>query len=120
MREIKAIIRRDSLSAVIHALHQIPLMPGVTVSVVQGFGRGESHQLEGIDPFGEARFAKLETVVPTPLVRVRCGRDSAGRSYRPTGRREDLRHTCRRRYCESARARRTRPEFDEEAAPVGL
>ena len=68
MREIKAIIRRESLSAVIHALHQIPLMPGVTASVVQGFGRGESHQLEDVDPFGEARFAKLETVVPALLV----------------------------------------------------
>ncbi len=70
MREIKAIIRPDCLSAVIHALHQIPHMPGVTVSVVQGFGRGEVHQLEGVAGFGEARFAKLETVVPMPLVRT--------------------------------------------------
>ena len=74
MQEIKAIIRPDRLSAVIHALHQIPLMPGVTVSLVQGFGRGEAHQLEAVDPFavdpfGEARFAKLEVVVPTALVK---------------------------------------------------
>ncbi|MDO8795758.1 MAG: P-II family nitrogen regulator [Vicinamibacterales bacterium] len=69
MREVKAIIRPDRLSAVVHALHQIPLMPGVTVSLVQGFGRGEPHQLEAVDPFGEARFAKVEVVVPAALVK---------------------------------------------------
>ena len=70
MREIKAIIRPDRLSAVIYALHQIPLMPGVTVSQVQGFGRGEPHQPVPVDPFGEARFSKIEVVVPVALVKA--------------------------------------------------
>jgi nitrogen regulatory protein P-II 1 len=70
MREIKAIIRPDRLSPVVHALHQIPHLPGVTVSFVQGFGRGGPHKpLEAVDPFGEARFAKIEVVVPSGLVK---------------------------------------------------
>ena len=38
MFEIKAIIPSDRLSDVVYALRQISHMPGVTVSVVQGFG----------------------------------------------------------------------------------
>lgn len=69
MREIKAIIRPDCLSDVVHALRQIPHMPGVTVSVVQGFGRGDVQQTDGIEPVGEAQFAKVETVVPFALAK---------------------------------------------------
>lgn len=70
MREIKAIIRPERLSDVVQALRQIPDMPGVTVSVVQGFGRGGSQQeTRGIDPLGVAQFAKVETVVPARLVK---------------------------------------------------
>lgn len=70
MREIKAIIRPDRLSDVVQALRQIPRMPGVTVSVVQGFGRGGAQQQAGLaDTVGEAQFAKVESVVPTELVK---------------------------------------------------
>ena len=67
MREIKAIIRPDRLSDVVHALREIPHMPGVTVSVVQGFGHVE--RTHGTEPFGEAQFAKIETVVSVGLVK---------------------------------------------------
>ena len=69
MREIKAIIRPDRLSDVVHALRQIPRMPGVTVSVVQGFGRGDGGPRGGMEPVGEAQFAKVETVVPFALAK---------------------------------------------------
>jgi len=70
MREIKAIIRPDRLSDVVQALREIPLMPGVTVSVVRGFGRGGPQQpTPTSDAFGEAQFAKIETVVPVRLVK---------------------------------------------------
>lgn len=70
MREIKAIIRPDRLSDVVQALRDIPQMPGVTVSVVHGFGRGGPQQLTRTsDPVGEAQFAKVETVVPFGLVK---------------------------------------------------
>lgn len=71
IREIKAIIRPDRLSDVVQALRQIPRMPGVTVSVVNGFGRGGSALQEhgNVEAVGEAQFAKVETVVPLELVK---------------------------------------------------
>lgn len=70
IREIKAIIRPERLSDVVQALREIPHMPGVTVSVVQGFGRGGTTQeTRGVDPLGGAQFAKVETVVPVGLVK---------------------------------------------------
>jgi nitrogen regulatory protein P-II 1 len=69
MREIKAIIRPDRLSDVVSALRQIPHMPGVTVSVVQGFGRGDVQQTHGMEPVGETQFTKVETVVPFGLAK---------------------------------------------------
>ncbi len=69
MREIKAIIRPDRLADVVHALRQIPGMPGLTMSVVQGFGRGGAHdQPHTAESSGEAQFAQVETVVPVALV----------------------------------------------------
>lgn len=69
MREIKAIIRPDRLSDVVHALRQIPHMPGVTVSVVQGFGRGDAESTRSVESQGETQFAKVETVVPFALAK---------------------------------------------------
>ena len=69
MREVKAIIRPDRLSDVVYALRQIPHMPGVTVSVVQGFGRGDVQQAPGKESAVEAQFAKVETVVPLALTK---------------------------------------------------
>ena len=69
MREIKAIVRPDRLYDVIHALRQIQDMPGVTVSVVQGFGRRHMEHPRDLEPAGETQFAKVETVVPVELVK---------------------------------------------------
>lgn len=91
MREIKAIIRPDRLSDVLEALRTIPQMPGVTVSVVQGFGRGGTQQTAGgVDAPGQAQFAKVETVVAIALVKdvveairhgARTGRPGDGKVF---------------------------------------
>lgn len=66
MLEIKAIIRRERVAAVIGALHERPNLPGVTISVVDGVGRMTGDP--GAPEFGEVQMAKLETVVSTELV----------------------------------------------------
>lgn len=66
MREIKAIIRPDRLSIVLHALHAMPNLPGVTISTVRGLGR--RHPLAGTDQaFDEVEMTKLEIVVPAAI-----------------------------------------------------
>ena len=66
MREIKAIIRPDRLSVVLHALHDMRDLPGVTVSTVRGFGR--SHPPEGTEQaFDDVEMTKLEIVVPAAI-----------------------------------------------------
>ena len=71
MREIKAIIQPFLADKVLDALHQIPEMPGVTVSEVRGYGKPHdartSGQEKGIEVFGEKKV-KLEVVVPDHLV----------------------------------------------------
>jgi nitrogen regulatory protein P-II 1 len=68
MYEVKAIIREALFEDVMHALHSVAGMPGVTVSIVRGYGTQRT--AEGGHPaeFGDAEFAKLETVVPEPLL----------------------------------------------------
>ncbi|ODS57805.1 MAG: hypothetical protein ABS36_05025 [Acidobacteria bacterium SCN 69-37] len=66
MREIKAIIRPERLSTVLQALHEMPRLPGVTVSYVRGFGRQVPPQ-DGGEAFAAVDMAKLEIVVPTEL-----------------------------------------------------
>ena len=85
IREIKAIIRPERLSEVVQALREIPQMPGVTVSVVQGFGRGGAAQeTRGVESVGVAQFAKVETVVPVGLVKdVLAAIRRAARTGRP-------------------------------------
>jgi nitrogen regulatory protein P-II 1 len=68
IREIKAIIRVDRLSSVVHALRQISGMSGVTVSLVHGYGRSHPDHPGHAEPIAEAQFAKVETVVPAGLV----------------------------------------------------
>ena len=71
MKEIKAIIQPVTLNAVIHALKQIPGLPGVTVSEVKGFGRSRAVDAADkvIDGGNEyARKIKLEIVVPDDLL----------------------------------------------------
>ena len=66
MREIKAIIKPDRLSDVLRALHTVPNLPGVTVSIVRGFGRRPSHD-ETVPTFDEVEMTKLEVVVPAAV-----------------------------------------------------
>ena len=89
IREIKAIIRPDRLDAVLEGLRQIPDLPGVTVSVVRGFGRAHREPGRSHDA-GDAQFAKLETVVPSSMVRkvteviralAHTGRSSDGKIF---------------------------------------
>jgi len=68
MYEIKAIIRRERLDEVLRGLHAMKDVPGVTVSVVKGYGKRPS---EGAEPpvaeYGEVDLSKLELVVPDAL-----------------------------------------------------
>ena len=68
MYEIKSIIRPERVAAVVHALHEIPDIPGLTVSVVRGFGRTSAQPTRSAETFGETEMAKLETVVPEALL----------------------------------------------------
>ena len=66
MKEIKAIIRPDRLSVVLHALHAMPGLPGVTISTVRGSGR--RHPPEGTEHvFDDVEMTKLEIVVPAAM-----------------------------------------------------
>jgi len=68
MYEVKSIIRPERLAAVVHALHEIPDLPGLTVSVVRGFGKRTSLSGTTAIEYGETEMAKLETVVPEGLL----------------------------------------------------
>ena len=66
MREIKAIIRSDKLSAVLHALHAMRDLPGATISTVRGFGR--RHPPDGTEQaFDDVEMTKLEIVVTAAI-----------------------------------------------------
>jgi nitrogen regulatory protein PII len=66
MREIKAIIRPDRLSVVLHALHTMPELPGVTISTVRGLGRRHPPEAGG-QVFDEVEMTKLEIVVSAEI-----------------------------------------------------
>lgn len=66
MTEIKAIIRPERLSDVLRALHELPRLPGVTVSHVRGFGRRVPPDIDG-EVFAAVDMTKLELVVPTAI-----------------------------------------------------
>lgn len=66
MREIKAIIRPERLGDVMRALHEIPGLPGVTVSQIRGFGR--RYPPDDTSPvYDEVPMTKLEVVTPMAL-----------------------------------------------------
>ncbi len=67
MHEIKAIIRRDRVESVLDALHQIPDIPGITMSTVTGFGRLQP-AASGAAAFGHVMMTKLELVVPDAIL----------------------------------------------------
>ena len=68
MHEIKAVVRSDRLEAIVQALHTIPDLPGITVSIVRGIGRRHDSFREKVLEYGDVAMAKLETVVPDELV----------------------------------------------------
>lgn len=68
MYEVKSIIRPERVTAVVRALHDIPDVPGITVSVVRGIGKRIQTDDQAAPEFGEAEMAKLETVVPEHLL----------------------------------------------------
>jgi len=68
MHEIKAVVRADRLEDIVQALHAIPNLPGVTVSIVRGIGRRHDAQKSNGPEYGDVTMAKIETVVPDDLV----------------------------------------------------
>ena len=83
MREVKAIVRPQRLEQVMDALHDIPGLPGVTVSKVHAYaGSPEDRQQRSESP--ETDFTKLKIIVPAPLVdRVVTAIGQAGHTGRP-------------------------------------
>jgi nitrogen regulatory protein P-II 1 len=66
MKEIKAIIQHFMLDKVIDSLHEMPHLPGITMSMVYGFVRNDP----SIRPSmlaDEAKMAKIELVVSDDL-----------------------------------------------------
>ena len=61
MREVKAIIRPQRLEHVMAALHDIPGLPGVTVSRVHAYAGSAGREAAAGT---ETDFTKLEIVVP--------------------------------------------------------
>lgn len=83
MHEVKAIIRPERLDAVLHALHEMADLPGVTVSEVRGIGRRLDAQ-EGERQYGDTPMAKVEIVVPDTLLDpVLRAIEAAARTGRP-------------------------------------
>jgi nitrogen regulatory protein PII len=68
MHEIKAIIRSNRLESVLDALHQIPDVPGITVSTVIGYGKRQPPVTTGAAQFGHVTMTKLELVVPDTML----------------------------------------------------
>lgn len=68
MYEVKSIVRPERVSDVVLALHQIPGLPGVTVSNVRGIGRRSRSPGTDGPEFGETEMVKLETVIPAGLL----------------------------------------------------
>ena len=83
MHEVKAIVRPGRLEPVLHALHEMPDLPGVTVSEIQGIGRRTDAAPPDIK-YGDVRMTKLEIVVPDALLaRVLTVIEAKGRTGRP-------------------------------------
>ena len=70
MFEIKAIVRLDRQEDVIAALHAVPDLPGVTVSVVEGVGRRHADPLVESGDYGRIAMAKIEIVVAEDRLRL--------------------------------------------------
>jgi nitrogen regulatory protein PII len=73
MKEIKAIVRLYRLDAVLDALHSHAELPGVTVSLVRGFGRTVGRSARAAQApiqYGTVEMAKVECVVNDDQVDV--------------------------------------------------
>lgn len=68
MHEVKAIIRPDRLESVLDALHEIPDVPGITVSTVTGYGSRQPPSTTGAIEYGHVTMTKLEVVVPDAIL----------------------------------------------------
>jgi nitrogen regulatory protein P-II 1 len=65
MYEVKSIIRPERVAAVVHALHEIPDVPGLTISVVRGIGRRTSSAATVPAEFGETEVDTVRDVAGT-------------------------------------------------------
>lgn len=84
MHEVKAIIRPERLDAVLHALHEMVTLPGVTISEVRGIGRRTDRPASDEPEYGDTRLAKLEVVVPRSAVEIVVNTiESVARTGRP-------------------------------------
>lgn len=86
MYEVKAIVRLDRQEDVVAALHEVPALPGLTISMVEGVGRRDGDGVVEPADFGRATMAKIEIVVGED--RLSQVLDAVTRSAR-TGRRGD-------------------------------
>ena len=68
MYEVKSVIRPERLAAVVHALHEIPDVPGLTISIVQRVGKRMLATPAGSTENGETEMARRETVVSEQLL----------------------------------------------------
>lgn len=68
MKEVKAIIQPFMIDAVLDALMDLPGLPGVAVSEVDGLGREHHANESGGDRYAFVRMAKVEILVPDPLL----------------------------------------------------
>ena len=72
IREVKAVIRPQRLDHVMEALHEIPDLPGVTVSKVHAYSGSRSRDPELPPESVETDFTKLEIVPPVEeFMRIR-------------------------------------------------
>ncbi len=67
MREIKAIIRQERVDSVLEALRELPGLPGITVSSVQGVGKRSPPVPTTPVEYGQTEMVKVEVVVPAPM-----------------------------------------------------
>ena len=68
MHEIKAVVRAERVEDIVQALHAIPNLPGITVSIVRGIGRRHEGHNTSATGYGDVTMAKIETVVPDELL----------------------------------------------------
>lgn len=79
MYEVKSIIRPERVAAVVRALHEIPDVPGLTISVVRGIGRRTPAASSTSAEFGET---EIRIELPLLLPEIPDARDACVRRLR--------------------------------------